>query len=65
MGSTSDNDVDGPFSAYSEAQIIDKHALEATDGKTYARPASPTTGGAGRGSDDFSPDQESNGREAG
>jgi hypothetical protein len=28
--------VDGPFSAYAEAQIIDKHALKATNGKTYA-----------------------------
>lgn len=28
--------VDGPFSAYAEAQIIDKHALDATGGKTYA-----------------------------
>lgn len=28
--------VDGPFSAYSQAMIIDKHALESTDGKTYA-----------------------------
>lgn len=28
--------VDGPFSAYAQAQIIDKHALELTDGKTYA-----------------------------
>ena len=28
--------VDGPFSAYAQAQIIDKHALEATGGKTYA-----------------------------
>ena len=28
--------VDGPFSAYSQAQIIDKHALDATGGKTYA-----------------------------
>jgi hypothetical protein len=30
------DDVDGPFSAYAQAQIIDKHALEATGGKTYA-----------------------------
>ncbi len=30
------NEVDGPFSAYCEAQIIDTHALEATDGLTYA-----------------------------
>jgi hypothetical protein len=30
------DEVDGPFSAYSQAQIIDKHALDATGGKTYA-----------------------------
>ncbi|MET1133087.1 MAG: aromatic ring-opening dioxygenase LigA [Aeromicrobium sp.] len=28
--------VNGPLTAYSQAQVIDKHALEATDGKTYA-----------------------------
>jgi hypothetical protein len=28
--------VDGPFSAYCEAQVIERHALDATDGKTYA-----------------------------
>jgi hypothetical protein len=28
--------VDGPFSAYAQAMIIDKHALKATGGKTYA-----------------------------
>ena len=28
--------VDGPFSAYAQAQVINKHALEATGGKTYA-----------------------------
>lgn len=28
--------VDGPFSAYAQAQVIEKHALEATDGLTYA-----------------------------
>ncbi|MFB9732981.1 aromatic ring-opening dioxygenase LigA [Ornithinimicrobium kibberense] len=28
--------VDGPFSAYSQAQIIDKHAPDSTGGKTYA-----------------------------
>jgi hypothetical protein len=28
--------VDGPFTAYSEAQVIEKHALEASGGKTYA-----------------------------
>lgn len=30
------NDVNGPFSAYCEAKVIEKHALEATGGKTYA-----------------------------
>jgi hypothetical protein len=30
------DEVDGPFSAYAEAQVIQKHALEATDGQTYA-----------------------------
>lgn len=29
-------DVDGPYSAYCEAQIIETHALEATGGLTYA-----------------------------
>ena len=29
-------DVSGPFTAYSEAEVISKHALEATGGKTYA-----------------------------
>jgi len=28
--------VTGPFTAYQEALIIEKHALEATNGKTYA-----------------------------
>ncbi len=28
--------VDGPFSAYAQADIINHHALEASDGKTYA-----------------------------
>ncbi|MCJ7780400.1 MAG: aromatic ring-opening dioxygenase LigA [Acidimicrobiia bacterium] len=28
--------VDGPFSAYCQAQVIEKHALDATGGKTYA-----------------------------
>ena len=28
--------VDGPLSAYAQAQVIDTHALEATGGKTYA-----------------------------
>ncbi|GAA1165697.1 hypothetical protein GCM10009584_03220 [Ornithinimicrobium humiphilum] len=28
--------VDGPFSAFAQAQIIDKHALDSTGGKTYA-----------------------------
>ena len=29
-------DVTGPFTAYSEAEAISKHALKATGGKTYA-----------------------------
>ena len=28
--------MDGPFSASAEADVINKHALEATGGKTYA-----------------------------
>jgi len=28
--------VNSPFTAYSEAMIIEKHALEGSDGKTYA-----------------------------
>lgn len=28
--------VDGPFTAYEEASVIEKHALEASGGKTYA-----------------------------
>lgn len=28
--------VDGPFSAYAQAQVIDKHALALTENKTYA-----------------------------
>lgn len=31
------NDVNGPFSAYCEAEIINHHALDATGGKTYAQ----------------------------
>ena len=30
------NDVNGPFSAYCEAEIINEHALDATGGLTYA-----------------------------
>ena len=30
------DEVNGPFSAYCEAKIIEKHALEATGGKYYA-----------------------------
>jgi hypothetical protein len=30
------DDVDGPFSAYCEAKIIEEHALSATGGLTYA-----------------------------
>jgi hypothetical protein len=29
-------DVNGPFTAYAQANVINKHALEASDGKTYA-----------------------------
>ena len=29
-------DVTGPLTAYAEAEVINKHALEATGGKTYA-----------------------------
>ena len=29
-------DVNGPFTAYAEANVIEKHALEATGGLTYA-----------------------------
>jgi hypothetical protein len=29
-------DVNGPFTAYAQASVINKHALEASDGKTYA-----------------------------
>jgi ABC-type sugar transport system permease subunit len=31
------DDVNGPFSAYCEANVIEKHALEATGGLTYAQ----------------------------
>jgi hypothetical protein len=34
--SNAGKDVNGPLTAYSEAQIIEKHALEASGGKTYA-----------------------------
>jgi hypothetical protein len=30
-------DVDGPFTAYSEAMVIKEHASEIADGKTYAQ----------------------------
>jgi hypothetical protein len=30
------DEVNGPFSAYCEAMVIDKHALEATEGLRYA-----------------------------
>lgn len=30
------DDVNGPFTAYSQAQTIEKHAMEASGGKTYA-----------------------------
>jgi hypothetical protein len=31
------DDVNGPFTAYYEAQTIEKHALEASGGQTYAQ----------------------------
>ena len=34
--SNAGKDVNGPLTAYSEAQIIEQHALEASGGKTYA-----------------------------
>jgi hypothetical protein len=30
------DEVNGPFSAYAQANVIEKHALEASEGKTYA-----------------------------
>jgi hypothetical protein len=30
-------DVNGPFTAYSQAQVIQKHSLELAEGKTYAQ----------------------------
>ena len=30
------DEINGPFSAYAEAQVIEKHALESSKGKTYA-----------------------------
>jgi hypothetical protein len=30
------DEINGPLSAYAEAQVIEKHALEASGGKTYA-----------------------------
>lgn len=30
------DEINGPFSAYQEAQVIEKHALAASGGKTYA-----------------------------
>jgi hypothetical protein len=31
------DEVDGPFTAYEQADVINKHALEASDGQTYAQ----------------------------
>lgn len=31
-----ESEVDGPFTAYCQAEVIQKHTLESTDGKTYA-----------------------------
>jgi hypothetical protein len=30
-------DVDGPFTAYEQARVINRHALEESDGQTYAQ----------------------------
>ena len=35
-GCLAGDEVDGPFSAYCQAKVIDKHTLEATGGKRYA-----------------------------
>ena len=35
-GCLAGDEVDGPFSAYCQASVIDKHTLDATGGKTYA-----------------------------
>ena len=35
--SNAGKDVNGPFTAYSQAQIIQKHSLELAEGKTYAQ----------------------------
>src|SRR6187551_2607442 len=34
--SNAGKEVNGPFTAYSEAMVIEKHALEASGNKTYA-----------------------------
>lgn len=31
-----EQEVDGPFTAYCQSEVIQKHTLESTDGKTYA-----------------------------
>jgi hypothetical protein len=31
------DDVDGPFTAYEQARVINRHALEESDGQTYAQ----------------------------
>lgn len=36
-GCLAGDEVNGPFSAYCQAQIIEEHALNATEGKTYAQ----------------------------
>lgn len=36
-GCLAGDDVNGPFSAYCEAEIINEHALDATEGQTYAQ----------------------------
>jgi hypothetical protein len=35
-GCLAERDVRGPFTAYCQAQVIDQHARDATDGLTYA-----------------------------
>ena len=35
-GCLAGNDVNGPFSAYCQAKIIEEHTLDSTDGLTYA-----------------------------
>ncbi|WP_052436652.1 hypothetical protein [Georgenia sp. SUBG003] len=43
------DDVNGPFSAFAQAQIIDEHAMAGTEGRTYAELGGPGEGGRGGG----------------